>query len=93
MIKIDTIKKRIVKKFNGIKKHYEKNLVNENWHTRYNNLESKYNELIVENEKLKKKLDADLQNHEIERLRKDCLNYKRQRDNLRKELKEKESRN
>lgn len=91
MIKIDTIKKKIVKKFNKIKKAYEKNLVNENWHTRYNNLEDKYNELIKENEKLKKKLDADLQNQEIERLTKSCLNYKRQRDNLRRDMKEKES--
>ena len=80
---------KIKDKFKKIQKHYQKMSVNENWHTRYNNLEKKYNLLVEENQKLVKKLDKDLQNQEIENLRKNCLNYKRQRDTLRESLKEK----
>lgn len=83
------MKNKIKDKFKKIKKHYQKMSANENWHTRYNNLEKKYILLEEENKKLAKKLDKDLQNQEIENLKKTCLNYKRQRDILREELKEK----
>lgn len=82
------IVKILQKKQKEIKRFFEKTRVNENWHTRYNNLEKKYSELEEELKKAIKKLDRDKQNQLIEQLKKDCLNYKRQRDVLREKNKE-----
>lgn len=82
------IAKTLQKKKKEIKRFFEKTRANENWHTRYNNLERKYSELEEELKKAIKKLDRDKQNQLIEQLKKDCLNYKRQRDILREKNKE-----
>lgn len=82
------IVKILQKKKKEIKRFFEKTRVNENWHTRYNNLEKKYSELEKNYKKLEKKLDRDKQNQLMEQLKKDCLNYKRQRDILREKNKE-----
>lgn len=82
------IVKTLQKKKKEIKRFFEKTRANENWHTRYNNLERKYSELEEELKKAIKKLDRDKQNQLIEQLKKDCLNYKRQRDILREKNKE-----
>lgn len=82
------IVKILQKKKKEIKRFFEKTRVNENWHTRYNNLERKYSELEEELKKTIKKLDRVKQNQLIEQLKKDCLNYKRQRDILREKNKE-----
>ena len=82
------IVKKLQKKKKEIKRFFEKTRVNENWHTRYNNLEKKYSELEEDYKKLEKKLDRDKQNQLIEQLKRDCSNYKRQRDILREKNKE-----
>ena len=80
--------KKLQKKKKEIKRFFEKTRINENWHTRYNNLEKKYSELEENYKKLEKKLDRDKQNQLIEQLKIDCSNYKRQRDILREKNKE-----
>lgn len=82
------IVKTLQKKKKEIKRFFEKTRANENWHTRYNNLERKYSELEEELKKAIKKLDRDKQDQLIKQLKKDCLNYKRQRDILREKNKE-----
>lgn len=82
------IVKTLQKKKKEIKRFFEKTRINENWHTRYNNLEKRYLELEEDYKKLEKKLDRDKQNQLIDQLKRDCSNYKRQRDILRKKNKE-----
>lgn len=81
------IKKKISSKIEKTKKKYKKLISNIRWETRYKNLEEKYNVLLEENTTLKKQLDKDSNIQTIWYLRKYIRDLRRQRDNLRREVK------
>lgn len=81
------LKKKISTRIDKIKKKYKKKIANIRWETRYKNLEEKYNVLLEENTTLKKKLDKDSNIQTIWYLRKYIRDLRRQRDNLRREVK------
>ncbi len=79
--------KIVSKKIKEFKKYIEKARINENWHTRYNNLEKKYQEQENQIKELNKKIDKNEQIEIINSLTKERNNFKRQRDYLRKDNK------